>query len=66
MCGLLDRFNHAKYPFVEKVHGINSHFSDNGLFGVSIEGAGSHSSQLLGTALENLNRLKDKITDEDL
>lgn len=33
---------------------------------MSIEGAGSHSSQLLGVVLESLNKLKENISDEDL
>jgi len=38
--------------FVDSFHGVNSHFTDTGLFGVSIEGAGSHSADLLKVALD--------------
>lgn len=66
MSALIDNANFQRHPFVEKVSGINNQFSDNGLFGISIEGAGSHSSELLGVSLETLNRLKNKVSDEDL
>ena len=33
---------------------------------MTIEGAGSHSSELMSVLLEELNKLKQKITDEEL
>jgi len=47
-----------KHNFVESVQSINSHFSDTGLFGLSVEGPGSHSQDLMSVALDELNRLK--------
>ena len=51
---------------VEQAHAINSHFSDSGLFGLNVQGAGSHSADLMGSLLEQLNTLKQSISDEDL
>ncbi len=42
------------------------HFSDSGLFGISIEGSGSHSQDLLSVGLESLSELKQKVSDEEL
>lgn len=44
--------------FVDSFHGVNSHFSDTGIFGVNIEGAGSHSADLLKVALNQLDKLR--------
>ena len=38
--------------FVDQFGGINSHFTDSGLFGVSVEGPGSHSGDLLHVATD--------------
>ena len=66
MAALIDIVSFKKHTFVDRAHGFSNHFSDNGIFGMSIEGAGSHSSQLLGLTLETLNGLKNKVSDEDL
>ena len=55
-----------RYNFVDGVSGINTHFSDSGLFGLTIEGPGSHSQDLLSVLLEELNNLKSRISDEEL
>ena len=55
-----------RYNFVDGVSGINTHFSDSGLFGLTIEGPGSHSQDLLSVLLEELNNLKTRISDEEL
>lgn len=55
-----------RYNFVDGVAGINTHFSDSGLFGMTIEGPGSHSQDLLHVLLEEFNRLKERISDEEL
>ena len=47
-----------KHKFVEHAYGINAHFSDSGIMGIGIEGAGSHSEDLMGIILEELNKLK--------
>jgi predicted Zn-dependent peptidase len=54
------------HNFVDQVQSLNNHFSDSGLFGITIEGAGSHSPDLLQVAMEELSRLKDRISDEEL
>jgi predicted Zn-dependent peptidase len=59
--GLVRRHN-----FIDSVQSINNHFSDSGIFGISVTGAGSHSSDLLSATLEELTSLKDRISDEDL
>lgn len=38
--------------FIDSVSGINSHFTDSGLFGITVEGAGSHSADLFKVAIE--------------
>lgn len=45
--------NHVDYAA-----GFNTHFSDSGIFGVTVEGAGSHSRDLLDVAVEQLNYLR--------
>lgn len=52
--------------FVDSIHGINSHFSDTGLFGISVEGAGSHSADLLKVAIDQLNKLREPISEQEL
>ena len=54
------------HNFVDQVQSFTNHFSDSGLFGISVEGAGSHSQDLLQVALEELSRLRDRVTDEEL
>lgn len=55
-----------RYNFVDGASGLNSHFSDSGLFGMTVEGPGSHSQDLLAVMLEEFNRLKERIPDEEL
>lgn len=55
-----------RHNFVDGASAINSHFSDSGLFGMSIEGPGSHSQELMSVLVEELNRLRDPISDEEL
>lgn len=52
--------------FVDSASCINSHFTDSGLFGLTIEGPGSHSQELLSVMLEELNRLREPIPDQEL
>ena len=52
--------------FVDQVHSINNHFTDSGIFGVSVTGAGSHSQDLLNVALEELSSLRNNISDQEL
>jgi mitochondrial-processing peptidase subunit alpha len=55
-----------RHNFVDGASAINSHFQDSGLFGMSIEGPGSHSQELMSVLLEELNRLREPISDEEL
>lgn len=52
--------------FVDSASCINSNFTDSGLFGINIEGPGSHSAELLSVAVEELNRLREPIADGEL
>ena len=52
--------------FVDSSSAINSHFTDSGMFGMSIEGPGSHSAELMGAMLGELNRLREPIADGEL
>lgn len=55
-----------QHNFVEGASGINSHFTDSGLFGIQIEGEGSHAHDLVSVALEEMNKLKEPIRPEEL
>lgn len=52
--------------FVDSASAINSHFTDSGLFGIQLEGPGSHSAELLQVGLEELSRLRDPIPEHEL
>ena len=52
--------------YVDLCQGLNHHFSDSGIFGINIEGQGSHSEELMNTAIETLSDLKNPIGDEEL
>ena len=55
-----------RHNYVDGASALNTHFTDSGLFGMSIEGPGSHSSELMSLLVEELNRLKQNISDEEL
>jgi predicted Zn-dependent peptidase len=55
-----------RYNYVDGAQAINSHFSDSGLFGMSIEGPGSHSQELMSVLVEELNNLKNPIDEVEL
>ena len=55
-----------RHNFVDGASAMNTHFSDSGLFGMSIEGPGSHSAELLNLLTEELNNLKNPIDDVEL
>jgi len=44
-----------KNNFVDGASALNHHFTDSGLFGITIEGSGSHSQDLMNLAIEELN-----------
>ena len=52
--------------FVDGASALNHHFSDSGLFGLTIEGPGSHSQELMSVLTEELAGLKDHIDDAEL
>lgn len=52
--------------FVDSASGINSHFSDSGLFGIQLEGPGSHSQELMGVLVEEMANLRNPIDDVEL
>ena len=55
-----------RHNFVDSASAINSHFTDSGLFGMQIEGPGSHSSELMNVLLEEFNALKNPIDEVEL
>lgn len=55
-----------KHSFVDSASAVNSHFSDSGLFGLTVEGPGSHSKELLNVLTDELNRLKSPIDEVEL
>lgn len=55
-----------QHGFIDGASAINSHFTDSGLFGINVEGPGSHSAELLQVAVEELNRLREPISDAEL
>lgn len=55
-----------RYNFVDGASSINSHYTDSGLFGMSIEGPSSHSVELMSVLVDELNKLKDPIPVEEL
>jgi processing peptidase subunit alpha len=52
--------------FVDTMSGFNHSFTDSGLFGVKIEGPGSHSKDLMNVAIEELGNLRNHISEEEL
>jgi processing peptidase subunit alpha len=55
-----------EHSFVDSAHVTNAHFSDSGIFGLTVEGPGSHSQELMEVLIEELNELKEGISDEEL
>jgi predicted Zn-dependent peptidase len=55
-----------KHNFVDEASALNSHFTDSGLFGMSIQGPGSHSRELMNLLVDELNRLKEPIDEVEL
>jgi len=52
--------------FVDGTSPVNHNFTDSGLFGLTIEGPGSHSHELMTTVTDELNSLKVTIDDAAL
>lgn len=55
-----------QHAFLNSASAINSHFTDSGLFGMTVEGPASHSAELLSVMVEELNRLREPIPDAEL
>lgn len=55
-----------RHSFVDSASALNHHFSDSGLFGMTIEGPGSHSSDLMNVLVEELNGLRKPIEEVEL
>ena len=55
-----------KNNFVESAGAINSHYSDSGLFGMSITGPDESSADLIKVLLSELAKLRVKIPEEEL
>lgn len=52
--------------FVDAVQGINSTFSDSGLFGVRVSGSSNYSSDILKVATSTLKSLASGVNEADL
>lgn len=52
--------------FVDSISGINSNFSDSGLFGINLSGAGSHSADLLKVGIDQLDSMRQPIDETEL
>jgi len=55
-----------RHAYINSASAINAHFTDSGLFGMNIEGPGSHSAELLAVMIEELNKLREPIPDAEL
>jgi predicted Zn-dependent peptidase len=55
-----------QHEFVDSATSFNSHFTDSGMFGISVEGPGSHSAELYSVLLDEFNRLKEPIHEQEL
>lgn len=55
-----------KNNFVHGAQAINHIFTDSGIFGLTVEGPGSHSQELMSVVTEELNGLKHHIDDAEL
>jgi len=52
--------------FVDGVAGINSSFSDSGLFGIRVSGSGNYSSDILKVATSTLKSLANGVSESEL
>lgn len=56
----------SRHGFLDSIEAINSNFTDSGLFGVKVTGAGSHSQDLFNVALETLDGFRNHVDDAEL
>lgn len=67
MTQLLSQSNATNsHNFVDGTSPVNCNFSDTGLFGLSVEGPGSHSQELMSVLTDELNSLRSNIDDAAL
>ena len=52
--------------FIDSASCINSHFTDSGLFGITVGGPSSHSADLLMVAMETLHGMRENISETEL
>jgi len=52
--------------FLDGIDAINSNFTDTGLFGIKVNGAGSHSQDLFQVAMSALDSLRQPIGEVEL
>lgn len=52
--------------FLDGIDAINSNFTDSGLFGIKVQGAGSHSQDLFQVAMSTLDGLRQPVDEVEL
>jgi predicted Zn-dependent peptidase len=55
-----------KLHFIISADVVSSHFTDSGLFGLTVVGAGSHSVDLVSCLMEELHKLREPINETEL
>lgn len=55
-----------RHNIVNGASALNSHFTDSGLFGMSIEGPATHSGDLMKLLIQELNGLRKPIGEIEL
>jgi len=58
--------NNPKYPFIDSANALNFHFSDSGIFGLSVTGAASNGSEICKALIGELKGLTQAIPAEEL
>jgi len=58
--------NNPSYPFIDSANALNFHFSDSGIFGLSVTGAASSGPEILKALIGELKGLTQKISAEEL
>jgi predicted Zn-dependent peptidase len=58
--------NNPKYPYIESANSINMHFSDSGLFGLSVSGNANKGQDILKALVTELKNLTQNIPAEEL
>jgi len=58
--------NNPKHPYIDSANALNFHFSDAGIFGLSITGAAGNGSEILRALVNELRGLAHTIPAEEL